>query len=87
MYGFWSEGSRPVPSAGMAPAVCSNGEETIAAMVAKNTIVAPSTAVTHGINSRLRCRFWRITSDAAPVSTSSHSSSDPGWLAHSAVSR
>ncbi len=45
----------------------------------------PITAATQGISSRFRCRFWRMAIVAEPVSTSSHRSSDPSWLAHSEV--
>ena len=62
MYGFWSDGSRPAPSAGTAPATCANGDETNAARPAKNAAIPPSTAATHGISSRLRLRFWRSAS-------------------------
>ena len=65
----------------------SNGEEMIVAIDAKNTMQPPSTAVTHGISSRFLCRFCSVTSEEAPVSTVSHKSSEPGWLAHSEVSR
>src|SRR5689334_25282121 len=83
MYGFWSDGSSP---AGSAPrGAAANGEETNAAIVEKNTITAPRVAVTQGRSSRLRRRFWKSTSVAAPDSTVSHRSSEPGWLAHSAV--
>ncbi len=87
MYTFWSDGSRPAPSARTAPATWANGEDTNVAMPAKNTAIPPSTAATHGISSRLRCRFCRITSVAAPVRTVSHRSSDPSWLAQSDVIR
>ena len=64
-----------------------NGGDTNASIPEKKTMIPPSTATTHGISSRFRRRFWSITSDAAPVSTVSHSSSDPSWLAQSADSR
>ena len=54
-------------------------------MPAKNTMMPPITAATHGISSRFRCRFWRSAMVAAPVSTISHRSSEPSWLAHSDV--
>ena len=56
-------------------------------MPAKKTAMPPSTAATHGISSRLRCRFWRITIVAAPTRTVTHRSSDPSWLAQSDVIR
>ena len=56
------------------------------AIAEKNTMIPPSTAVTHGISSRLRCRLVSITTVAAPPSTVSHSSSEPGWLAQNALS-
>ena len=58
MYGFCSDGSRPKPDVGVAPTTFSKGDETNATIVAKNTITAPITAVTQGINSRFRLRFW-----------------------------
>ncbi len=74
-----------MPSRGTAPATWANGDDTNVAIPAKKTVIAPITAATHGISSRLRCRFWRSAMVAAPVSTSSHSSSEPSWLAHSEV--
>ena len=44
------------------------------------------TAITMGMSSRLRVRFTHTTSDAKPVRIHAHSSSDPAWLPHSAVS-
>jgi len=82
---FCNEGSSPVPSRGTAPATWANGDDTKLAIPAKKTVMAPMTAATHGISSRLRCRFWRSAMVAAPVSTSSQRSSEPSWLAHSDV--
>ena len=86
MYGFCRDGSRPNPLAGVPPAVEANGGDTNAAIAEKNTMIPPSTAVTHGISSRLRCRLVSMTTVAAPPSTVSHSSREPGWLAQNALS-
>ena len=48
-------------------------------------MIPPITAITQGISSRLRVRFWKVTSAPQAVSTVSHRSSDPGWLAHNEV--
>ena len=87
MYGFCSDGSRPAPSAGTAPATCGTAATRTPPSAEKKTAIPPSTAATQGISSRLRWRFWYMTSAAAPGGTVSHSSSDPSWLAQSDVIR
>ncbi len=44
------------------------------------------TAITMGMSSRLRWRFTHTTSDENALRIHAHSSSDPAWLPHSAVS-
>ena len=74
MYGFCRLGTIPAPSAGAAAVL--NGLETKQSMNAKKTAMPPSTGTVHAMRSRER-RLSRTASAAYPVSTSSHSSSEP----------
>ena len=51
----------------------------------KNTPTPMSTAITIGMSSRLRRRFVMTTSDDTSDRSHAHSSSDPAWLPHMAV--
>jgi hypothetical protein len=52
----------------------------------KNSAIPASTAVAQGTTSRWRFRVIRSTALAAIDSTQAHSSSEPAWLPHIAVS-
>ena len=85
MYGFWSDGLRPRPSAG---ASCvSNGLAANTSIDAKNPAVPARIAVTQGISSGFERRFVTSTVAVKPASTVSQSSSEPGCEAQNEVTR
>ena len=85
MYGFWSDGLRPRPSAG---ASCVwNGLAANTSIDAKNPAVPARIAVTQGISSGFERRFVTSTVAVKPVSTVSQSSSEPGCDAQNEVTR
>src|SRR4029079_1719811 len=85
MYGFWSDGFRPRPSAG---ASCvSNGLAANTSIETKNPAVPARIAVTHGISSWFERRLVTSTAAVKRTSTASHRSSDPGCDAQNDVTR
>src|SRR3954452_5694598 len=77
MYGFCRLGLRPAPSTGAA--CTANGLETNTSRNAKKVATPPSTGTVHGNKRRIRLRFSVTASEPRPVSTNSHSSSEPSW--------
>ena len=85
MYGFCSDGSRPAPSRGTAPATCANGrrDERREAREERRNPAQDRRDPRHELAVALPVLVHHERGDAGQ--DGSHSSSDPSWLAQSDV--
>ena len=82
--GWRSSGFRPAPSAGgLASVVNGFSHPTISSR--KKAAITPSTAVAQGAMSRSERRVRNSTALEKIDISSAHSSSEPSWVAHIAV--